>query len=151
MLPCTTTQIRDLKPGSIILIKIPQADGFIKQRPAIVLKQMPGYGDFLVCGISSQLRQAIPKFDEVLISNQINGLKVTSVIRLGFLAVVPAKQVIKIIGQVPDTLYNTLLQRLADYLRYEESDTNLLAQKSLAINGQLPRLKPTSRKKANQD
>ncbi|MVM34100.1 type II toxin-antitoxin system PemK/MazF family toxin [Spirosoma sp. HMF4905] len=110
-----------MKPGSIILIKLQQADGGPKQRPAIVLKQMPGYGDFLVCGISSRLQQTIPEFDEVLRSNSINGLKVTSVIRLGFLDVIPAKHIVEVIGRVPDVLYNSLLQRLADYLKQIET------------------------------
>lgn len=119
MLRDTTTSLQDLKPGSIIIIKIPQADGNIKQRPAIVLKQMPGYGDYLVCGISSQLHQTIPKFDELLVSSHTNGLKVTSVVRLGFLDVVPAKQVVKVIGKVSKATCQGLLKRLTDYLKTE--------------------------------
>lgn len=117
MLNSTATQVRILNPGSIVLIKLPQADGCQKQRPAIVLKQMPGYGDYLVCGISSRLRQTIPKFDEVLISSPTNGLKITSVVRLSFLYVVPAKQVVKVIGQVSEATCQGLLQRLTDYLK----------------------------------
>jgi mRNA interferase MazF len=44
-----------MKEGDVVLTPIPQADGVIKNRPAIVLRTMPPYRDFLVCGVSTQL------------------------------------------------------------------------------------------------
>jgi mRNA interferase MazF len=55
-----------MREGSIILTAIAQADGGLKNRPALVLRQMPKYGDLLVCGISTQIRQYIPNFDEII-------------------------------------------------------------------------------------
>lgn len=37
-----------MKEGDIVLTPIPQADGVIKNRPAIVLREMPPYRDFLL-------------------------------------------------------------------------------------------------------
>jgi mRNA interferase MazF len=45
--------------GDVILTPIPQADGQIKNRPAIILREMPLYGDLLVCGVSTQLHQYV--------------------------------------------------------------------------------------------
>jgi len=36
---------------------MPQADGRVKDRPCIALRRMPGFGDWLVCGVSTQLHQ----------------------------------------------------------------------------------------------
>jgi len=52
--------------GEIILAQLPQADGGTKLRPVLLLKELPGYKDFLVCGISTQLRQLIAGFDELI-------------------------------------------------------------------------------------
>ena len=56
--------------GDIALASLPQADGLIKQRPALLLRQMPPFGDWLVCGISTQLRQRVADLDEVKPSSQ---------------------------------------------------------------------------------
>jgi len=49
--------------GDVIVAQLPQADGGAKSRPVLLLKELPGFGDFLVCGISSQLQQAINGWD----------------------------------------------------------------------------------------
>ena len=46
-----------MKEGDVILASVPQADGQIKNRAAVLLREMPGYGDLLVCGISRQVHQ----------------------------------------------------------------------------------------------
>jgi mRNA interferase MazF len=53
-----------MREGEIILANLPQADGSSKLRPVLLLKQLPGHSDFLVCGISTQLHQLIRNFDE---------------------------------------------------------------------------------------
>nr|VFK53666.1 MAG: PemK-like, MazF-like toxin of type II toxin-antitoxin system [Candidatus Kentron sp. TUN] len=52
--------------GDIVLTPFPQADGKVKNRPALILREFPPYGDFLVCGISTQIRQAVPGFDDII-------------------------------------------------------------------------------------
>jgi len=51
--------------ADIILTPLPQADGAVKNRPALLLRELPPFGDFLSCGISTQLHQAGPEFDKV--------------------------------------------------------------------------------------
>ena len=55
-----------MNQGDVILTPVPQADGVIKNRPAIFLREMPPYGDVLVCGMSTQLHQEVKGFDEVI-------------------------------------------------------------------------------------
>ena len=43
---------------------VAQADGQIKNRPVVLLRRLPPFGDFLVCGISTQLHQRVTGFDE---------------------------------------------------------------------------------------
>ena len=106
--------------GDVILTPIPQADGQFKNRPAVVLRQMPPFGDLLVCGISTQLRQAIANFDAIISSSDTDfagsGLQATSLIRLGFLSVLPRNQIIGSIGSISTMRRQRLLQNLADYL-----------------------------------
>lgn len=75
-----------VKEGDIILTPIPQADGSIKNRPAVILREMPPYGDFLVCGVSTQLHQRVKDFDEIIAPTDADfissGLKSESLVRL---------------------------------------------------------------------
>jgi mRNA interferase MazF len=82
-----------MKEGDVAIAALVQANGQFKNRPVVILRSMPPFGDFLVCGASSQLHQAIPNFDEVIGPSDSDftgsGLKSTSVIRLEFLATLP--------------------------------------------------------------
>ena len=42
-----------MKQGDVILTSVPQADGKLKNRPAIILREMPAYGDLFVCGVNN--------------------------------------------------------------------------------------------------
>jgi len=55
-----------MKEGDVILTPIPQADGTVKNRPAIFLRELPPYKDLLVCGVSTQLHQRVEGFDDLL-------------------------------------------------------------------------------------
>jgi mRNA interferase MazF len=110
-----------MKEGDIILSPFPQADGKTKNRPAVLLRIMPRFGDFLVCGVSRQLRQRVEDFDEVIAATDADfassGLADTSLIRLGFLALLPSKEFIGAIGSISKERHQRLLRRLSDYLR----------------------------------
>ncbi|MEK0178996.1 MAG: hypothetical protein EAZ98_04140 [Oscillatoriales cyanobacterium] len=45
-----------MQEADVVLTPIPQADGTTKNRPAILLRELPPYRDFLVCGVSTQLK-----------------------------------------------------------------------------------------------
>ena len=109
-----------MEEAKIVLVAMPQSDGFYKNRPALVLRKLPSYADFLVCGISTQLHQEVKGFDEVIAADdndfQLSGLRSTSLIRLGFLAVVNNSDIIGEIGELTERRYKELIRRLADYL-----------------------------------
>ena len=106
--------------GDVILTPIPQADGSVKNPPAIVLREMPRYHDLLVCGVSTQLRQRIEGFDEIISPGDSDfvgsGLLSELLIRLGFLAVLPRKRIAGSIGAISSERHKRLLKRLSDYL-----------------------------------
>lgn len=83
-----------IRESDVILTPLPQADGQIKNRPALLLRQLPPFNDWLVCGISTQLHQHVEGFDEIVAVDdsdfEASGLKAASIIRLGFLAVLPS-------------------------------------------------------------
>jgi mRNA interferase MazF len=96
-----------MNEGDVVLTPLPQADGKVKNRPAVVLRVMPQYGDLLVSGISTQVHQAVAGFDETIRPGDPDfvgsGLKRASVIRLGFLVVLPVANFIGAIGAIGRT------------------------------------------------
>lgn len=110
-----------MKECDVILTPVPQADGKIKLRPAVVLREMPGaYRDVLVCGVSTQLHLCIDGFDELISSEDkdfvLSGFLAQSLIRLGFLAVLPRRSIVGTIGSVSAERHRRLLERLSNYL-----------------------------------
>jgi len=109
-----------MKEGDVILTPVPQADGAIKNRPVIILREMPPYKDVLVCGVSTQLHQQVRDFDELIALSDADftasGLRSESLIRLGFLAVLPRSSVIGSLGSISPERHGRLLKRLSDYL-----------------------------------
>jgi mRNA interferase MazF len=109
-----------LKAGDVALLPMPQADGKLKSRPILLLKKMPPYGDWLICGISTQLQQESNGFDIIILDKESHfkatGLKASSVIRLGFITVVSESKIPGTIGVVPSSIVKELLKRLAAHL-----------------------------------
>lgn len=120
-----------MKEGDVILTPLPQADGATKNRPALLLRQLPPFGDYLACGISTQLHQAVPEFDDIISRGDADftdsGLLARSVIRLGFLAVLPSQRIVGAIGQVASDRHARLLRTLSHHL---VTDLNDLAPSS---------------------
>ena len=109
-----------MKEAEIALAQLPQADGTLKRRPIVILREMPKYRDFLVCGISTQLHQEIKNFDEIISPNDADftdsGLKSESLIRLGFLNVLVRKDILGKIVEISAERHQKLLKNLSDYL-----------------------------------
>ncbi|WP_144053829.1 hypothetical protein [Baaleninema simplex] len=61
------SQIPTMKEAYIVLTPIPQAALTLKNRPVILLREFPPYGDFWVCGVSTQLHQQVSGFEDVAI------------------------------------------------------------------------------------
>ncbi len=109
-----------MKEGDVILVPLPQADGLRKPRPAILLKIIPPFGDFLVCGVSSQLRQQVHGLDELILRTDndfaSSGLQLDSLIRAGFLAIYTRQQVIGDVGEISSERHYRLLKQLSEFL-----------------------------------
>ena len=109
-----------MKEGDIVLTPVPQANGQIKNRPALFLRELPPFNDALVCGISTQLQQEVAGFDEVIRWQEpdfaASGLVVDSLFRLGFLAVIPRNKLIGSIGSIAPVRHKRLLKNLSEYL-----------------------------------
>lgn len=112
-----------IQEGQVVLFRFPQTDeGSGKLRPALVLRQLPGpHNDWLICMISSQLRQAIPDFDELVAEQdsdfERSGLKNASVIRASRLAVVEKSLLLGAIGKIDDERLQRMRNKLADWLK----------------------------------
>ena len=109
-----------MKEGAVALARVQQADGQLKLRSVLVLCSMAPHGDWLDCGISSQVKQEVAGFDHVLSSGDadfaLSGLKVSSVIRLGFLATLPVSAFAGRLGAVAPQVLSSLRHRLAEHL-----------------------------------
>jgi mRNA interferase MazF len=110
-----------MKEGNLILTTIIQVDGQNKQRPALILRKLPKYGDLLICGISTNLSQFIPDFDEIIRVGDsdfiTSGLVEESLIRLAFLSVIRKKEVIGSIGEIDIDRHHRLLSSISNYLK----------------------------------
>jgi mRNA interferase MazF len=106
--------------GDVVLTPLPQADGQVRNRPAVVLRIMPPHGDLLVCGVSTQLHHETPGFDEVIRPGDsdfdASGLRAASLIRLGFLVVLPAGGFLGSIGSIAPERHRRLPLRLSEHL-----------------------------------
>lgn len=109
-----------MKEGNVIIAPMPQTDGAVKNRPVLILREMPPFRDMLVCGISTQLHQAVKDFDETIETSDDDfsesGLVAKSLIRLGFLTVIPQNQIAGSIGSISPARHNRLLEKLSYYL-----------------------------------
>ncbi len=111
-----------IKSGQIVIFRFPQTDLIIgKMRPALLLANLPAnQNDWLVCMISSQLRQAVANVDEIIEITDVNfsqtGLKTTSVIRLTRLAVVDETIFVGTIGEVSANRLAKLKKRLSEWI-----------------------------------
>lgn len=108
--------------GQIVLFRFPQTDldpG--KLRPALLLGRLPGeYDDWLICMISSQIRQCVPDFDQVIQEDDLDyessGLKVPSVVRVGRLAVIEGELLLGAIGQISAPRLQQIKNSLAEWI-----------------------------------
>ena len=92
----------------------------MKNRPAVALGRLPGFGNWLLCGVSTQLRQEIAGFDDLNPPGACrlsdSGLKAPSLIRLEFLGVAPEAKLLGSIGTLDPERNRRLLRRLCDFL-----------------------------------
>lgn len=113
------------KAGQVVILRFPQTDleeG--KLRPALLLGKLPGeFDDWLICMISSQVHQYIVGFDEIVEDQdddfKQSGLKVTSVIRVGRIAVASGDVLLGAIGEISSVRLSRVKKNLSDWLSEE--------------------------------
>lgn len=109
--------------GDVVLAPLPQADGLLKNRPAIALRRMPPFDDWLLCGVSTQQRHLVAGFDDLILAQDedytTSGLKAPSLIRLGFLAILPETRLLGRIGAIAPERHRRLLACLCAHLAPE--------------------------------
>ena len=92
----------------------------MKPRPAVALRELPGFGDWLACGVSTQLHQSVTGFDETIAMGDADftssGLVRASVIRLGFLQAVPLRKIMGRIGSISAERHCRFLTNLSRHL-----------------------------------
>ncbi len=108
--------------GQIVLFRFPQTDlrrG--KLRPALIIGKLPGsFEDWLICMISSQTHHHTEGFDNIVTTDDADfpqsGLKNSSVIRVGRLAVVDVTLLLGAIGEVDASRLAKVKANLANWL-----------------------------------
>ena len=109
------------KSGQIVLFKFPQTDLAVgKSRPSLLIAPVPSsFDDWLVCMISTQIRQAIT-VDEIISPTDVDfsqsGLKTESVFRLTRLAVVSESIFLGTIGEISASRLIKIKKRLANWI-----------------------------------
>lgn len=110
------------RAGQIALMPFPYTNlASNKKRPVLLLRKLnQKQDDWLVCMVSSQLRQLQPDLDWVLTPEDSefseSGLKVLSVFRLCRIAVLDGSLLIGKLGAIPDARLRDLQQRLANWI-----------------------------------
>jgi mRNA interferase MazF len=110
------------RAGQIALMPFPYTNlANNKKRPVLLLRKLSqNQDDWLVCMVSSQLRQLQPDLDWVLTPEddefRKSGLKVASVFRLCRVAVLDGSLLIGKLGAIPDVRLRELQQRLASWI-----------------------------------
>jgi mRNA interferase MazF len=111
-----------LEPGNVSLVRFPRTNlGEGKYRPVLLLARMPGpFSDWLICAITSQLRHAVPNWDEEIEEAdddfRSSGLKEHSLIRIGKLATVEEDMLEGVLGEISSRRLAAVLSKVADCL-----------------------------------
>ncbi|CDH43899.1 type II toxin-antitoxin system PemK/MazF family toxin [Candidatus Contendibacter odensensis] len=108
--------------GQIVLVPFPFTDlSGAKPRPVLMLRKASvQFDDWLVCMVSSQLRQIDSQIDEILLPGDADfataGLKVPSVLRLSRLAVLDGSLLLGSLGAISHERLQWIRQRLAAWI-----------------------------------
>src|SRR5271163_3899018 len=109
-----------MNEGSVIRFALQQNDGKLVQRPALIVKKIPPYNDYLICGISKSTGLAVKGLDLIITENDSDfntwGLNYPGLIRCGWLYTVSSKYIEGTLGNVSHESYKTILSNLTAFL-----------------------------------
>ncbi|MBP8034642.1 MAG: transcriptional regulator [Bacteroidia bacterium] len=110
-----------MKPGDILKVKLQQADGKFKSRPAVAIKQIAPYNDWIVCGISGSIGLEVKGLD-IIIDNRHSdfltwGLPYSGIIRVGFISNISSKYIEGSLGKVSDATHQHIIDNLIGFLK----------------------------------
>ena len=109
-----------MRERDVILVYVKDAQGQLKLRPAVCLRQLPhNYHAFIACGLTTQLQYCVEGFDEIVTpqDDYLERLRETSVIRLGFLSQIQIDEMVGHIGSISEERHKRLLKKLSEYLK----------------------------------
>jgi mRNA interferase MazF len=90
----------------------------------LLLKKLPPFGDWFVCGITSKLRHEVKDFDILIPTNhpdfKDSNLPKPFLIRLGFIGRVQENRIEGIIGNISRNTYLQLINNLTLFLNTKE-------------------------------
>jgi mRNA interferase MazF len=108
-----------VKPGDVVLAELPQRNDF-KLRPALLIKIAPPYGDFILCGITTQLQNNVADVDELIGSTDPDfvqsGLKQTSLVRAAFLVTLVPEDIVGKLGEIAPERLARIQHNLARFI-----------------------------------
>ena len=108
-----------MKERDVIAVYLKDTEGQLNLRPGVCLRQLPhNYHAFIVCGLTTKLQYCVEGFDEIVTSQDDNleRLRETSLIRLGFLSQIQIDEIVGHIGSISEERHKRLLKKLSDFL-----------------------------------
>ena len=102
--------------GTIVLIPFPFAElSNVKVRPALVVCETKDkYGDLILCAISSVLPVTFSSFEIAIHPNQLNKLRVPSVLKVDRIVTLKKEAVITTLGTLSDSEINLFKIKFKD-------------------------------------
>ena len=102
-------------------VQLVHADGNVKSRPALLLQKAPPYNDWIVCVISTRVRNMHSETDLHLDGNHPDfsnsGLIAPSIIRLTQIFTISTEMIEGSIGALSKDTYGLCIDRLTAYLK----------------------------------
>lgn len=112
-----------MRPGFVVRWVFPQADGKLKERPAVLLSRFGSHGDWLVCGVSSKVWSFDARF-HVLVEHGHpdlvgSGLSFDAILRADLVDTIPAVAIKDVLGEVSLATVRSLRTKLIQQLQLE--------------------------------
>lgn len=109
-----------MKAGDICKVGLIQPDGTVKDRPVVLIKEVPPFNDWIVAVVTSRIRNMEPSIDYLLKDTEPGfsntGLRKTSLIRLGLINTINSGLIKGVIGELSYGVLNILKTNLSQFI-----------------------------------